>query len=170
MSIIRSMYSKIPLVGNLVASEYAIVNRLVKGNTHVTRVKCKTARVTGDIDISGLVLTEAELMEACLRFIKYEPKLKMVGCGHDKNHVRAGQVVALTLDSLSVVKKPVNLYLVYLFSNSIRDKAGYMFTKSELDRAIERSKRIPQTVKRPDRWQRFLIWIGKLFNRLPEGE
>ena len=150
-----------PITGNLVDNAY-IIKCNIPGLSR--EMPCKTVVLNGSLDdlvengteITGLILSEKELCEAHTRYVrKSNAPEPLIGVKKNIGRVYAGSFVSSNKN-----KRTSTLLIAHFIDNGI--VTGYMFTQSEMNDIVARTRRIPETVKRLTLFQRIVLWLYKL--------
>lgn len=157
-SFTRKITKSIPYVGNLVKTCYMIGNP--DSGYPYRKMPCYTVRLDELSALPALIVSNTELREAKLRYMKNVDKLS--GSIRDDLRSKPGHMrsVNVVLDSN---RTTVEYKFVYFDSEDpIYGNSGYMFSKSEMDDIGDRTARIPDTVRKPGLIQKLFIWLFKL--------
>ena len=142
-----------PVAGNLVNTEYLI------GSSTATNLKrtmpCNSVvLVNSTFGIDGLIISDKELVNASTRYVRKATE----SLSTTINKLRPGEFSKVTIKSDNKNRKESQVFLV-IFTKSDDVKTGYMFTESELNTIITRTKRIPRTVVRLSLLQKIVLWL-----------
>ena len=129
-----------PTIGNLVKTEYLI--------GPITGTGCKRVMPCWSVVLStspfvtdGLIVSDKELVNASTRFAS-----KATGKYLKVADFKPGKFEKVSLVN-SKNKKPIDAWFVVLTKNGCV-RTGYMFSNSEIETIVSRTKKLPETVKR----------------------
>lgn len=147
-----------PTPGNLVKTEYLIGSN---GGSGCKRVMPCWSVVLRDspLGIDGLIISDKELVNASTRFAS-----KATGKYMDVASFKPGKFEK-TIIVGGGNKKPLETWFVVLTKNGVI-KTGYMFSNSEIEAIVSRTKRIPATVKRLGVFQMVALCTNAFFKKI----
>jgi len=154
---------KYPTVGNLVKTEYLIGPKTFSGLNR--RMPCNSVILAepfpiseyGTTSVDGLLISDRELVVANTRYIRKCTKETGFPASQPLGKIRK---VDITSDNKN--KKPVKTWFIVLTASD-NIPCGYMFSPSELNEILARTARIPDTVVKLSLFQRFVLWVKKMF-------
>lgn len=150
----RRFISKMPYIGNVVASVYLVKNTLRP--SLMKKMPCKTFRLFfpyencfGSFD--GLVVNNSELHEAHVRYAKYAEQIcdamKVIPTG---KFIQKWQI--------PTGRGPLSVNIIFLVTDG--ERLGYMFTDTNMMEITNRTKEIRATIRRPNFFQRAILWLN----------
>ena len=161
MLLLRNVLMKTPFFGNLIPAKYVLtfVASIVPNKKVVyNSARCMCDDIGKGITLN-LVITDSELVNAHLKFVRYYDALS--------DEMRSLQVGKLVWDSFRTKRKGitnthVDAWYIRLAQNDLLEPMGYMFSNKELDRIIERTKLVTSPICKPTLFQRLVLKLNNL--------
>lgn len=150
---------KIPYVGNVVKTSYLVrnsANPIFSSIIFSNSFRLFDKRVLFGSTFTGLVVSDYELHEAHMRYIKYSdqiPKwLSETPLGKFTEHFK--------FETKRAGRKIVSMNVIHVMQG--KDRIGLMFSDSDLKDITERTKRTCCSVRKPKWYQYPILWINRL--------
>lgn len=150
---------KIPYVGNLVKTSYLVknsVNPTFSSTIFSNSFRLFDKRVLFGSTFTGLVVSDYEVYEAHMRYIKYIDKIP-----NELTKTPIGKFTEnFKIETRRVGRQTVSMNIIHVMQDN--DRIGLMFSDSDLKSITERTKRAYNSVRRPKWYQYPILWINCL--------